>query len=688
MTHEEAQREIRRLSDQLYHHNYRYYVLDDPEIDDFAYDDLLRELQQLEREWPDLARPDSPTQRVGAPPSDAFRPYAHRVPMLSLGNAMDPEELLEFDARIRRHLGDQISDSDRIELVCEPKFDGLAIELVYEHGVLVTAATRGDGSVGEDVTPNVRTIRAILPRLEPAPGYPVPALLEVRGEVYMRKDELAELNRLRELAGSAPFKNPRNAAAGSLRQLDPKVTARRPLRFFAYALGALEGYEGPELTTQMELLAALRAWRLPVYNGVERVDSPGEAIAYWERLLIDRHQLPMEIDGVVVKVDAHALQRELGEVSRSPRWAIAMKFPPERRETWVRDILLTVGRTGAITPSADLEPVFVGGVTVSRATLHNEEEIRRKDIRIGDRVIVQRAGDVIPEVVGVVLDRRPPDAQPFVMRKTCPRCEAPVVRPEGEKIARCSNPVSCPAQLRERIIHWASRGAMDIDGLGNKNVDLLVSTGHVHTVADLYTLEHEQVVELDRFADKSARNLVEAIAVSKTRPLSRLLFALGIRLVGAHVAEVLASHFGTLEALQAAQLEALQSVDEVGPKVAESVRSYFDDPAALALLAALRAAGVAPEPPAEAPGDVARDAGPDLSGTTWVFTGTLVRWTRNEAEALVKALGAKVAGSVSRKTSCLVAGPGAGSKLQKAEKLGVKVMTEDELADMLGLGAT
>ena len=683
MSIESARDEVRLLSEQLRHHNYRYYVLDDPEIDDFEYDQLLRRLQHLEHEYPELLHPDSPSQRVGAPPSDQFRPYRHRIPMLSLANAMEPEALLEFDQRIRRHLEDQITESDAIRFACEPKFDGLAMELVYEDGVLVTAATRGDGTTGEDVTQNVRTIKTIPLKLRPVDGLPIPRLLEVRGEVLIFREGFAKLNEERTASGEAPFKNPRNAAAGSLRQLDSSVTARRPLRFFSYALGTLEGYSGPPITNHLDVLAALRRWRFPVYEDVALAANTTEAIAYWERILASRHTLPMEVDGVVVKVNDHGLQRELGHVSRSPRWAIAMKFPPEQRVTRVQRIVVTVGRTGAVTPSAMLEPIFVGGVTVSRATLHNEDELRRKDVRNGDWVIVQRAGDVIPEVVRSLPERRTGDEVEFVMPTACPACGQPVVRPEGEAVARCSNPTSCPAQLRERIIHWCGRGGMDIDGLGEKIVDVLMRVGYVKTVADLYRLTHAEIVDLDRFADKSATNLLAAIDESRRRPLSRFLFALGIRLVGAHVAEVLAGHFRSLPALLEAAPEALEAVDEIGPKVAASVREYFDDPRVRDLLSDLAEVGVVFEEIA-AP-DAGGAAGPDLSGTTWVFTGTLERMSRGEAAALVKTLGAKVTGSVSKKTTWVVAGPGAGSKLQKAESLGVAVMDEAAFVDLLKL---
>lgn len=679
-----AQERVESLSQALRQHNHRYYVLDDPTIDDFEYDQLLRELQTLEVQFPRLARADSPTQRVGSAPSNAFSSVRHRLPMLSLGNAMDADELVEFDARIKRHLASQGAPvTGDIEYVCEPKFDGLALELIYEEGSLVCAATRGDGVTGENVTANVRTIGAIPLRLEPFPGLTIPSILEVRGEVYMPLEAFHDMNRRRETAGEAAFKNPRNAAAGALRQLDSSVTAQRPLSFFAYALGVVEGLEGIDIRSQLHVLDVLRAWRMPVYSGIEAVTGPQTVIAYWENTLAKRAALDMAIDGVVVKVNDHTLQATLGDVSRSPRWAIAMKFPPEQQETRINDIIITVGRTGAMTPSADLAPVLVGGVTVSRATLHNEDEIRRKDVRKGDWVIVQRAGDVIPEVVRVLVDKRPPGTEPFVMPTECPECGHRAVRPEGEAVARCGNQTSCGAQLKQRIKHWASRIAMDVDGLGDKLVNQLVDVGLIKDIADLYTLTHSQLADLERLADKSATNLIEALEESKNRPLARLLFGLGIRLVGAHVAEVLADHYRGIEAMQEASLDSLEGVDEVGPKVAASVHDYFDDPAVQSLIERLvnggvvfRTLDVAVSPPT---------GGIDLSGQIWVFTGSLEQFSRAEAGQLVKALGAKVTGSISAKTTVVVAGPGAGSKLTKAQELDVQVLSESEFVEMLGM---
>ncbi|MEC8025833.1 MAG: NAD-dependent DNA ligase LigA [Myxococcota bacterium] len=671
--------ELRTL---LQRHNYRYYVLNEPEVDDFVYDELFRELERLEEAHPVLRTPTSPTQRVGSPISSEFTAYTHRMPMLSLQNAMEPESLIDFDARIRRQLP-TLEPESPLQYVAEPKFDGLALELVYENGELTVGSTRGNGAVGENITPNVRTIRSIPLNLE-STKRPVPKLLEVRGEVYMRKDDFLRLNERRDAQGLPTYQNPRNTAAGSLRQLDSSITAKRPLRFFAYAMGTLEGYEGPVIQTQLDVLDALRDWKFPVFRDIAAHNGPGLVIDYWQHMLDTRHDLPMEIDGVVVKVNKLDLQNQLGQVSRSPRWAIAMKFPPEQKTTVVRDITITVGRTGALTPSAVLAPVLVGGVTVTKATLHNEDEIRRKDIRIGDHVLVQRAGDVIPEVVKVIVEKRSGDLIPFVMPTVCPACGTPAVRPHGEAVARCGNLVNCPAQIRQGIIHWCSRGALDIDGLGEKLVDQFVTVGYVQTVADLYRLTHAQLTDLERIGDKTAQNLLDAIEESRTRPLHRALFGLGIRLVGAHVAEVLASHFCTIERIATATYDELISVHEIGDKVAQSIRTYFSDPKVIELLEKLRQDRfVFEEIDNTAPTDAIK--GKDLTGTTWVFTGALERFTRDEAAAMVKGLGGKASGSVSKKTSVVVAGPGAGSKLAKAEALGVTVMTEAEFVDHLGI---
>ncbi|HIA04587.1 MAG TPA: NAD-dependent DNA ligase LigA [Myxococcales bacterium] len=680
---EHAHQRVAELSDLLRSHNHRYYVLANPELSDFEYDQLLLELERLEAHFPQLLSVDSPSQKVGSPISTRFAPYTHRLPMLSLAKAMTSPEVLDFDQRILKQLDELVPEDGRVEYICEPKFDGLAVELIYENGLLVSGSTRGDGVTGEEITPNVKTIGAI--PLSIRSDAPCPGLLEVRGEVYMPLAGFARMNEQRQADGLELYKNPRNAASGSLRQLDSAITAKRPLSFYAYALGVVEGHHGAPVASHMAAMQWLKSMRFPVYSDWIRVLRGADAlIDYWQELLNARPQLPMEIDGVVVKVNSYALQRTLGQVSRSPRWAVAVKFPPEQQHTRVNDILITVGRTGALTPSADLAPVLVGGVTVSRATLHNEDEIRRKDVRVGDWVVVQRAGDVIPEVVKVMTEKRSGAELPYCFPTHCPECGAVAIRPEGEAVKRCTNATSCPAQIREAIIHWASRDAMDIDGLGDKLVDQLINAGYIHTLADLYILTYEQLVKLDRFAHKSAQNLVDAIAVTRTKALPKLLFGLGIRLVGVHVAEVLANHFRNMDALRAATLEELQQIDAVGPKVAESVSHYFADPSVQQMLVQLNERGVLFEVMAEAPalsGD-----GPDLSGTVWVFTGALEKNSRSDAGALVKALGAKVTGSVSKKTTYLVAGPGAGSKLTKAQDLGVEIMDEATFLKMINLG--
>ncbi len=672
MDRDEAAQELDRLRREIEHHNYLYYVKDAPEISDAEFDRLFRRLIEIEEAFPDLVTPDSPSQRVGAPPADEFRPVPHRVPMLSLQNAMDEGEMRDFEARLARFLG----RDDPLDYVVEPKFDGLSAELVYENGVLVTGATRGDGFTGEDVTANLRTVRTIPLRLRDD-RRPVPRLVEVRGEVVIPVARFEELNREREARGETPFANPRNAAAGSVRQLDPTITAGRPLEFYAYAIGASEGFE---VEGQWDLLQALRDYGFKVTDLARRVRGMDDVIGEYQRLLGLRDELPFEVDGTVVKVDRAALQRELGEVSRSPRWAIACKFPPRREVTRIERILVQVGRTGVLTPVAVLAPVRVGGVTVRRATLHNEDEVARKGVMEGDFVFVQRAGDVIPEVVEVLADRRDGSERPFVMPDRCPSCGGPVVREEGEAARRCVSS-SCPAQRKERITHFASRRAMDIEHLGDKLTDQLVEQGLVRDVADLYRLRFEQVVVLDRMAEKSAQNLLDAIEKSKSRPLAAVLFALGIRQVGEALARDLASHFGGIEALMDAREEDLLKVEGVGPVVARAIRDFFDNPANRDVIRRLREAGVRMEH--TAPRD---EADPRFAGKTFVFTGTLRTMTREHAQALVLARGGKAASSVSRKSDYVVAGADAGSKLAKARDLGVAVLTEDEFLALCGVG--
>jgi len=662
-----AARRAAELRELINHHNYLYYVLDAPEIPDAEYDRLLRELQELERKYPELVTPDSPTQRVGAEPVKAFGEVRHEVPMLSLDNAFSDEELAEFDRRVRERLG-----VEKVEYAAEPKLDGLAVSLLYEEGVLVQGATRGDGTVGEDVTQNVRTIKSVPLRLL---GTGWPKRLEVRGEVIISHEGFRKLNELAAKKGQKPFANPRNAAAGSLRQLDPRITAERPLEFYCYGVGLVEGGRLPDRHSR--ILAKLRGWGIRLPPHLEVVQGLDGCTDYYRRMEARRDRLPFDIDGVVFKVDRLDQQEQLGYVARAPRWAIARKFPAQEEMTRLIDIEVQVGRTGAITPVAKLEPVFVGGVTVSSATLHNEDEIRRKDIRIGDWVIVRRAGDVIPEVVGVVKSRRPKNARRFVMPKRCPVCGSEIVRAEGEAIARCSGGLYCPAQRKEAIKHFASRRAMDIEGLGDKLVDQLVDRGLVKNVADLYRLDVETLAGLERMGQKSAENLVRAIEASKKTTLARFLFALGIREVGEATAKTLAAHYGDLDPIMAATEEELEALPDIGPVVARHIVTFFHQKHNREVIERLREAGVHWPRVRRAAGQ-----GP-LAGQTFVLTGTLSSMTRDEAKERLEALGAKVSGSVSRKTSHVVVGADPGSKLAKAEALGVPVLDEDAFLELL-----
>ncbi|MBK1691530.1 NAD-dependent DNA ligase LigA [Ectothiorhodospira mobilis] len=664
---ESARQRAAWLRRQLDHHDYRYYVLDDPEIPDAEYDALLRELRELEAAHPDLVTPDSPTQRVGGQPLEGFEPARHLQRMLSLDNAFDEAEVRAFDQRIRQRL----DRDEAIPYAVEPKLDGLAVSLLYEGGRLVRGATRGDGTTGEDITANIRTLRAIPLHLR---GGGHPRRMEVRGEVYMEKARFEALNARARARGEKVFVNPRNAAAGSLRQLDPRITARRPLSFFAYGVGFLEG--DPLAATQSGTLERLGEWGLRVCPQRDVVTGVEGCLAYYRRMQEARGDLPYEIDGVVYKVDDLRLQRELGQVSRAPRWAIAHKYPAQEQTTVLREVEFQVGRTGAVTPVARLEPVFVGGVTVSSATLHNMDEIRRKDVRTGDTVIVRRAGDVIPEVVGVVRDRRPPDAREITLPEACPVCGSAIVRPQGEAVARCSGGLYCPAQRREAIKHFASRRAMDIDGLGDKLVEQLVDRGLVSHVDDLYRLDAATLAGLERMGEKSAANLMAALEKSRHTTLARFIFALGIREVGEATARALAARFGRLDALMAADEADLMEVPDVGPKVAAHVAAFFAQPHNREVIQRLRAAGVHWE---EAPAGEGRgDAAPalPLEGRTYVLTGTLQAMTREQAAARLRALGARVSGSVSKKTTAVIAGEAAGSKRDKAEALGVPVLDE------------
>jgi DNA ligase (NAD+) len=674
-TRDAIRRRIEALSREIARHDRLYYVLDRPELSDAEYDALFRELVALEEAHPELRLPESPTLRVGAPPAEGFASVEHRVPMLSLDNAQGAEELRAFDARVRRALGEERP----VAYVAEPKLDGASLELVYEDGVLRVGSTRGDGRVGEDVTANLRVTGSIPLRI-PVPGArgrrPVPARVSVRGEVALPVARFERLNEARLAAGLEPFANPRNAAAGSLRQLHDVDRARlRALEFRAYALG--EGV--PEgVTTQAGVLEALEGWGFLVSGEYAECPDVEAAIAYHERLLATRDRQPIEIDGSVVKVDPLELQKELGQVSRSPRWAIAVKFPPRQATTVVEAIEANVGRTGALTPVAKLAPVHVGGVTVTSASLHNQDEIERKDVRVGDTVLVQRAGDVIPQIVKVVLERRPARARRWHLPRRCPVCRAATVRLEGEVVTRCPN-LDCPAQLKNNLRHLASRGALDVDGLGEKLIDQLVERGLVRRVSDLFDLDQAAFAGLERMGEKSAENLVAALERAKQTTLARFLIALGVRHVGEGVAELLASHFGDLDPLLAASREALEAVPGVGPTIAESVASFFADARNRAEVERLRERGVRWRK-TEAR---RRGEGP-LAGKTFVLTGTLAGMSRAEAKERILARGGKLSGSVSKKTDYVVAGAEPGTKLERARELGVDVLDEAGLAALLG----
>ncbi len=656
--------ELRALLDD---HNYRYYVLDAPAVPDAEYDRLFHELVALETTHPELVTPDSPTRRVGAAPLEAFVEVDHLEPMLSLGNAFEPQEVHDFDRRVREGL-----DVEVVDYVAEPKLDGLAVSLLYRDGILAVAATRGDGRRGENVTLNVRTIRGIQLRLRASP----PPLLEVRGEVYLTRSGFAAMNERARETGDKVFVNPRNAAAGSLRQLDPAVTASRPLAFCAYGVGRVEG----ELPARhANVLARLREWGLPTSNEVQVVQGSDGCLGYHARMLGRRPTLDFDIDGVVYKVDRRDWQADLGQVARAPRWAVAHKFPAEEELTRLLGIDFQVGRTGVLTPVARLEPVFVGGVTVTNATLHNMDEISRKDVRVGDTVTVRRAGDVIPEVVGVVAERRNGNEQAIELPSECPVCGSAVTRDEEESAARCSGGLYCPAQRKQAIRHFASRLAMDIEGLGDQRVDQLVDAGLVSTIADLYRLEAESLAGLERMGEKSAGNLVAAIGQSMKTTLPRFLFALGIREVGESTAVALAIHFGDLQSLRAADVEALQAVPDVGPVVAERVIAFFAEPHNREVIDALLAAGVQ----WQAITPTVRHEAPPLAGRSVVLTGTLGTMTRNDAKTRLRGLGARVSGSVSKKTAFVVAGSEPGSKLAKAADLGVEVLDETAFLERL-----
>jgi DNA ligase (NAD+) len=671
------------LRAQLHHHAHRYYTLDDPEIPDAEYDKLFRELQALETEHPELRSSDSPTQRVGGGVLDGFTPVRHVVPMLSINTETDtePSGAVNFDNRIRRAL-ELGEDAAPVEYVAELKFDGLAMSLRYEAGALVQAATRGDGETGEDVTNNIRTIGQIPLRL-PADAPPV---LEVRGEVYMRRDDFDALNEKQRAKiaagakGEKTFVNPRNAAAGAVRQLDSAIAAQRPLSFFAYGLGDITPADqgGPAFATHMAMLQQLKAWGFPVAEQTRVVQGADALIAFHQNIGNTRDQLPYDIDGVVYKVNALALQRQLGFVSREPRWAVAHKYPAQEQLTTVLAIDIQVGRTGKLTPVAKLAPVFVGNVTVTNATLHNEDEARRKDVRVGDTVIVRRAGDVIPEVVSVLLDKRVGEPAQFTMPHECPVCGSTAVREEGEVDYRCTGGLFCGAQRKQAILHFAQRRAVEIEGLGDKLVEQMVDAGVVKTLPDLYKLGFTALVGLERMADKSAQNIVDALEKSKKTTLPRFLFGLGIRHVGEATAKDLARHFGQLDRIMDATEEQLLEVNDVGPVVAQSLRTFFDQPHNREVVEQLRACGLHWEE-----GEPAAQAPKPLAGKTFVLTGTFPTMGRDQAKELLEAAGAKVAGSVSKKTDYVVAGAEAGSKLTKAQELGVAVLDEAGMLSML-----
>ncbi|TNF62143.1 MAG: NAD-dependent DNA ligase LigA [Burkholderiales bacterium] len=667
----------------LHHHAHRYYVLDEPDIPDAEYDRLFRELQELEQQHPELLTRDSPTQRVGGAVLDSFSSVRHAVPMLSIRTETDTQAsgAVAFDARIRRELG-LAEAAPPVEYVAELKFDGLAISLRYEKGVLLRAATRGDGEVGEDVTHNIRTIGQIPLRLPDG----VPPVLEVRGEVYMRRDDFDALNQRQRdriaagAKGEKTFVNPRNAAAGAVRQLDSGIAARRPLSFFAYGLGEVtsEADGGPRFETHLGVLMRLRDWGFPVAAQTRLCRGAAELVAFHREIGALRDTLAYDIDGVVYKVNDLALQRRLGFVTREPRWAVAHKYPAQEQLTTVQAIDVQVGRTGKLTPVAKLAPVFVGGVTVTNATLHNELEARRKDVRVGDTVIVRRAGDVIPEVVSVLPDKRVGDPPPFSMPERCPVCGSEAVREEGEADHRCTGGLFCSAQRKQAILHYAQRRAMDIEGLGDKLVDQLVDARVVNSLPDLYRLGLTSLASLDRMAEKSASNLLQALEKSKQTTLPRFLFGLGIRHVGEATARDLARHFGSLDRIMAATVDELLQVPDVGPVVARSIHTFFDQAHNREVVEQLRACGVQwPEGPAQAP------AASPLSGRTFVLTGTLPTLSREQAKEMLEAAGAKVAGSVSRKTDYVVAGEASGSKLDKARELGVEVIDEAGMLSLL-----
>jgi DNA ligase (NAD+) len=659
---------IAELRNIIEYHNKRYYQQDSPEISDTEYDRLMRELQDLESHHPEEFSATSPTQRVGASPLAKFAPFNHPSPMFSLGNAFSNEEIIEFDNRIKRLAG-----VDNISYIAEPKLDGLAVNLIYENGIFKQGATRGDGTTGEDVTQNLKTISSLPLKMKHTSNNPVPSFIEIRGEVYIEKEPFQKLNLRRIEDGEEPFANPRNAAAGSLRQLDSKVTARRPLNIFLYGIGNAKDIS---FSTHGEALQTLAGWGFPVNKNIEQTRDINAGIKYFERIGIMRESLPYEIDGIVLKVDDLALQKKLGNVSRNPRWALACKFPAAQATTVVKEILVGVGRMGTLTPVAIMEPVNVGGVMVSRATLHNEDEVIKKDVRVGDTVIVQRAGDVIPEVVRVIPEKRTGNEKKFKMPTKCPECGSEIVHFEGEVAHRCVN-ISCPAQLKEHIRHFASRGAIDIEGLGEKVSAQLFDARLIADPADLYFLKKEQLVALDRQAEKSAQNLIEAIGKSKNPPLDKFIYALGIRHVGERTAKLLAARFGSMENLVAAKQEDLTAINEIGPEIAASIVEFFHERKNIDVMNKFSKAGIKPQ-------KKEIDNNAPLQGKSFVFTGSMESMGRNDAKSIVENLGGSIHSSVTKKTTYAVAGSDPGSKLDKAKSSGVKIISEEEFLKLIG----
>ncbi|HPG53653.1 MAG TPA: NAD-dependent DNA ligase LigA [Smithellaceae bacterium] len=668
MDKETALKKISELRKIIEYHNQRYYQQDAPEISDAEYDRFMRELQNLEAQFPDDELASSPTQRVGAAPLAKFASFTHPSPMLSLANAFSEEEIIDFDSRLKR-----LASIDNISYVTEPKLDGLAVNLIYEEGVFTKGATRGDGTVGEDVTQNLKTISSLPLRMKKSEQAPIPSFVEIRGEVYMEKYPFEKLNRRRMEEGEEPFANPRNAAAGSLRQLDSKITAHRPLNIFLYGIGNVQGIS---FTTHWEVLRALSSWGFPVNKLIEQAHDINTCIRYFERITSLRDTLPYDIDGVVIKVDSLALQNRLGNISRNPRWALACKFPAQQETTIVKDIIVQVGRMGTLTPVAVMEPVNVGGVMVSRATLHNEDEVIKKDIRVGDTVIIQRAGDVIPEVVKVIPEKRTGKETKFKMPVKCPECGSEIVRFEGEVAHRCVN-ISCPAQLKEHIWHFASRGAMDIEGLGEKLSAQLFDAKFISDPADLYFLTKDKLLELDRQAEKSAQNLIDSIARSKNPPLDKFIYALGIRHVGERTAKLLAERFGSIENLMAAKIEDLTAVNEIGTEIAASIVEFFHESKNKAVMKKFAKAGVVPQKK-----EISLNA--PLAGKSFVFTGALANLERNDAKDIVENLGGTVQSGVTKKTTYVVAGADPGSKLDKAKSAGIKIISEAEFLKLVG----